>query len=116
MREAIERSLRINQNGDLGSISAATTDAILYLSQKLISWHSLFSSRALEKLGPGVFRHSIPKYTSAVRTMHQAFYGTPVPHFPYVEGVKRAYTRCEHENVPAEEVRCGIITDNVKRI
>lgn len=60
--------------------------------------------------------NSIPQYLSAVRQMHLLVVGTPVPSFPFVWHVLRAYRRWEEDNFPLPAVRGGIPADLVQQI
>lgn len=63
-----------------------------------------------------VSSRSIPQYLSAVRTMQTLALGTPVPSFPFVWHVIRAYRRWEEHHYPAPEVRCGVSASLLQQI
>lgn len=57
----------------------------------------------------------LPQYLSAVRQIHLLRVGTPVPTFPKLYYVLRAYSKWEEENYP-QEVRVELSATNVQRI
>lgn len=59
---------------------------------------------------------SLAQYFSAVRQMQVILTGVPVPTYPFVAHVTRAYARWEEENYPQKEVRVGVSASVVQAI
>lgn len=69
-----------------------------------IGWLKMSKERGTRSVGSS----SIPQYLSAVRRMHELYTGRPVPTYPFVDVVIRAYGKWEEQQYPKESVRCGI--------
>jgi hypothetical protein len=55
-----------------------------------------------------VYSSSLSQYVSAVRSKHLMLIGTPVPPYPLLPHVLRAYQRWEEKRFPMLEVRLGV--------
>lgn len=69
-----------------------------------IGWLKMSRERDTRQVGAT----SIPQYISAVRRMHDLYTGRPLPSFPFLDSVIRAYGKWEESKYPRELVRCGM--------